>query len=784
VRWLCWIGVWVWSAAALAAPSITGVSDKSRHINTATFTVSGATSADLNGQPVAIGTPVTVTMPQYHELTASDGTAVVKVRFIVKSSERGSSEDGIPPMTPHRLVPDAPSAFANGVLQLTVPARYPKNLPIPVAARLIKGLAFGPAAGEPLWLNGTVTSTADWPASPILLRRGWGSTLLPARNGGGTLEFAGSLHSLNSPASITIEDTTSWSSKSGVLTSTEDWGANARIWINSDLTLAAGVRLTIGAGSVIRCASGVDITVPPAASVAINGAAGNPVVFVSDAVNQRWGGFWLQPGSAGSRAELSGSHTLFCGWGADDDWLDTAPHDEISNHRPHQPLVAISQSASLSLVDCALIGPIDLQGQRSGAFAMNDGSLNLTRCLVQRCITGGQQNRGSVEIHSCALLEMVEPGVDVDGPIFVDEDNDGLYLVPGDGRTYRLSRTVIGWCRDDGIDTGASGGGATLASDCWFENCTHEAISNSGANRRPESLRGVHFNNGQAMECGYGSGGVGPQSLIDRSLLIGNMVGARYGDNYGGGSWSYGGTLTVRDSLLLHNTFHDAWAIEFTSWAYQNQRLSLTSSRLTHPGDLAAQSGVEDGANALWNPQSDGPLLAPFMPVPDSEVGADLTVSKRQDTQAAMPSEFTVRLSSFSSRPVMVPWRILGKPQLDSLEESVLAEGLLSFTPGETIQSFAPFLPANHGASVLAVELHSPTHAMVSGPPAFYLSPEATPPPDAGLSLARVGSRTFLVWSDPARSPLTGTDLVTWIARPDLTSPMLLTAEETRRFWR
>ena len=77
--------------------------------------------------------------------------------------------------------------------------------------------------------------------------------------------------------------------------------------------------------------------------------------------------------------------------------------------------------------------------------------------LVQRCITGGEQEDCPVfEIDASAFLEMNEPNVDPDSDAFSDADNDGLYLVPG-GNIFRLRKTVIGWVRDDGIDTGADG---------------------------------------------------------------------------------------------------------------------------------------------------------------------------------------------------------------------------------------------------------------------------------------------------------------------------------------
>lgn len=753
-------------SAGLAEIIITGVAPRSRHVNAATFTVTGADSAVLNGQPVAIGSPVTVTEARYHELVAGDGTARQTVPFIVKSAGRGSSEDGLPSFTPRPWVADAPSAFADGALRVLCPPRFPKNLPLPVAARLVKGAAFGAAAGDPLWLNGRV-AMASFPGESIRLRRGWGSSILPPQPAVmpvGHVDF--SVNGLAASVPLEIEETTVWTEKSGVIAGAEEWGVNARIYLTANVTVGPAGSLTIGRGSVVRCAPGVEICVRPGGLVRCAGTLAEPIAFVPDAAGRPWGGLWLQPQSGGNAARLEAEAVLFCCWGADQDWHDAAlppgePARSFSRHRDEQPLCAIGAGAVCALTDCALIGPVDVDGVRGTAFASANGTLRLDGTLVHRCTTGGQQNGGAVEIHSCAFLEMTEPGADIDSPAFVDEDNDGLYLVPGAGRTYHLSKTVIGWVRDDGIDTGASGAGATLCADCWFENCTHEAISCSGAGRVPESRRGVHFNSGQGMECGYGSGGSGPLSLLEDCAVIGNMVGARYGDNYGGGSWSYGGTMAVRRSLLLYNEFHDAWAMEFTAWAAQNQRLILQDSFVTNASNLADQNNIDDMGNALWDPARDGARLAPFMPVPGSAVGVDFAVYHRQQNLLHFPGLIRVQLSTFSSHMLQVPWRVVGKAAPDASEEEILAQGHVSFAPGEVAQSFAPALPEDHGKGFLAIVLGDADHAQATGAPLLFFARAEAPAPEILIPKAAGG------WSYQAlrREPAPDAGGLAWTAR-------------------
>ncbi len=723
-----------------------------------TITATG-TAASLDGAPFPLNTATAITAIGYHELTVTDG-ATTNYAFIVRNSGRGSSEDGIPTMRPFRLVMDAPSAFDDAALNIMAPAVYPKNLPIPVVARLTKGASFGTDAGDPLFLNGRVR-TGNFPANPILLRRGWGSTILNAATTGATTAFNASVNGRTANVPMVIEETTTWTAKTGTLASSEDWGSNGRIYVTGTVTVAAGGTLTIGAGTIVRCSPGVEFRVRPGGTMNVNGSTVAPVVFVPDNTSNLWGGIWLQPEAGASVARLTATGTLFCCWGADQNWFANVPAGEPAKNFPHhrnqQPCIATAAGAVCTLTDCAMVGPTGLNQTRGAALATNDGSLIFNRVLAQRCITGGEQEGCPVfEMDACAFLEMNEPGVDVDSDAFSDADNDGLYLVPG-GNTFRLRKTVIGWTKDDGIDTGADGDGSTLCYDCWFENCVHEAISNSGVDRVPHSHRGVHFNNGQGMECGYG----GPHSLVKDCAIIGNMVGARYGDNYGNNSGSSGsgtsqylGDITSDGSLLLYNYFHDSWAIDFSRWTYSNSpdlsavpprltKFVMLNTKVTKPGDLAVQNGAEDSGNSLWNPATDGALLAARMPVSGSNVGVDLLAAKRQDTYNAWPGTFTARLSTFSSREVTAAYTVAGKSAPEADTETIIASGNLTWLAGETLQTFTTALPVPNTYGVIVVTLGSPVNAEITGSSLLFFPSSGPPPADLTLVAKNAGGWSY-----------------------------------------
>ena len=158
----------LFAAATVAHAAVTPSNlNRSRYTTSVTITATG-TAATLDGAPFPTGVATAVTAVGYHELTVTDGTTTTYA-FIVRNSERSSTEDGIPTMKPFRYVLDAPSSFANAVLNVMVPAVYPANLPIPVAARLTKGAAFGATAGDPLFLNGKVRA-GNFPARAIWRR--------------------------------------------------------------------------------------------------------------------------------------------------------------------------------------------------------------------------------------------------------------------------------------------------------------------------------------------------------------------------------------------------------------------------------------------------------------------------------------------------------------------------------------------------------------------------------------------------------------------------------------
>ena len=754
------------AVSAQAAITISGVVDKTKYNNTVTFTVTAdpaaaTTTATLDGVATTVGSAVVVNAISYHELKAESRTAgnvlvdSKTIRFIVRDfAVRIDTEDGIPAHTPYRTVNDAPSAFAAGTLKVIAPAAWPAGLPIPMATVLRT------AANEALWLNGTV-GFGGFPGTTLPIRRGWGSVVAPAATTAGTLNVDAHVAGLTHNPAITIIAAPVFTSVSGALAANTTWPANSRIYVTGTLTVNAGVTLTVGAGSIVKIYSGT-ATNGTAAEIVVNGTLqvngvdGNPVVFAPDAAGGYWGGIELPVATS----IVNATYTIFTGSGEDETWFTT--HAGYSYHKPEQALFLLAGSgagtavgAQLHLTNCYCFSLAGVE--------MNSKTntwVDLQRTLMQRAVTGGELNGSKVTIDRSALMEF--PSEDA---TFVDGDNDAIYLTNGD---LSITSSVIGFGKDDGVDSGGEGGDNpyTAAADItpyactgnWFEGTYHEGNSLSGA--RNVSFTGcVFYNCGQGVEDGYSSGtGAnfdGPNATVDGCLFASNMVGVRWGDNYGGG-YSYNGSMEVKNSFVLNSLYKDAFsgnwhATNANAWLYETTAANTFGHPYfnVHNNYLSQPDALHHPTNTAWDAAANGALIAPYMPVPGSNVGVAISsYAPAQSDTAVYPGTFTVRLSTFSSQAVAVNWAVLGKVDPFGPAETTLAGGSLTFAAGETLKTIAAPVasPGNYG--LIHVALTNPVHAEVTGE-AWYFKPPAAANPNL-VARAAGGWRYRETRSDPA----------------------------------
>lgn len=716
-----------------AAITISGVTDKTKYDAQISFTVTAdpnavTTTATLDGANTTVGSAVQVTSFGYHELKAEsrNGTGGIVdsrlVRFIVRDVARGGSEDGIPPFTPLKTVNDAPSAFAGSILKIVAPTTWPAGLPIPMAAVLRNG------SNESVRLNGVV-GFGGFPQSTLQLRRGWGSIVAPAATQAGVLEVEASVNGISHNPTITIEASPSFSTASGVIASDTTWSSNSRIYVTNTLTINAGATLTIGAGTIVKLAPSVEVVVN--GTLQVNGADGQPVVFTPDDEGEFWGGIELP--AATSR--VNAQHTIFTGACEDATWFAT--HSGYSTHKDEQALFLLSGSAAqpgigaqLHLTDCYCFS---LRGQQMNS--KTNTWIDLTRVLMQRAVTCGELNGSKVTIDRSALIEFP-----IETANFVDGDNDAIYLTNGE---LSISNTVIGYTKDDGVDSGGNGGDNPFTSTLndvtpfanannWYEGTYHEGNSLSGT-RNVTYTGCVFLNCGQGIEAGYSASGTGdgPNAIADGCLFVGNMVGARWGDNYGSG-YNYNATFELKNSIVLNSLYHDLWSYDWNAWTYFDAT-SLNSffrpKFNVHDNKVSQPDTAHHPSNMAWNAASDGPLLAPFMPVPNSNVGVAVSsYGPSQSDPTNYSGTFTIRLSTFSSRPVSVDWTILGKLNAFSDSEQTLGSGTLTFAPGEISKIVSSMVASPANYALLRVALQNPMNAEVTGDSWYFKAPPAPTP--------------------------------------------------------
>ncbi|OHB62870.1 MAG: hypothetical protein A2Y77_00170 [Planctomycetes bacterium RBG_13_62_9] len=665
------------AAPALAKITVDGLEDKNVYKDQVSFTVrleaGYDSSAWLNGQPVATGVSIKIDEPEYYELNVYQRARVSRaeesrlVRFIIRAGDRGNTEWGLPRWTPYPMIDSASAEFAGAQLVVVTPAQYPLGLEVPVIARVED------VSGNRVGVNGSVRA-AGFQNHPLRLLRGVGSAFLPAAKEPNTISYTAEVASLAVPKKIVIEAATTWRTVTGNISSSTNWGENARIRVVDRLTIMPGATLIIGSGSVIVAEPGVQITVN--GRIAVNGTTQKPVVFTCRDRKVPWGGFVFETST--SQGQFTG--TILTGSGADPSWFDHNP-GHGSSHRHNQCLFYLSNGANVTLTDCWLVENHGQAGHGEKAY------LTMMRCLVQKCVTAGQYNGGALVLDDCALIEFPSAAAP-----YADADNDGLYLTGG---AHMLTDCLIGWSQDDGIDAGGSGAGSVTVRHCWFESSYHEALAWSGTQIRTV-IDSVALNCGQGYECGYEA----PDVNTVHCLSTANIVGARFGDNY---DWTYEGFLTVRASLLLFN-HRDVWGRAWDNWEVHLSQMDIQDNYLSAPDALYPK-------NRLWNPQIDPnqlQMLAPFLPTPADTVGIGLATLEDTLDPAALAAGIPVRLSTFTTSEVSVDYTI-------AAGNTPLAGGTLHFTPGETVKHIQFDVPPLTTSAQLRVTLSNPVNANLTG---------------------------------------------------------------------
>jgi hypothetical protein len=658
--------------------TVTGVADKQIYNNTVTLTVGTQAgfdySATLNWQPIAVGVPVLVNKADFYELrvdaTNQVGGAVTSAyrRFIVNATERGTTEQGLPPQTPFPVIQSSPAEVAGAHLRVIAPASFPVGYEIPVVAWIVDDQNHAVRA------NGLLTASGQ---NSIQLKRGVGSGFLATNQASGILNYAPSVAGVATNKAVALETNTVWTNVFGVLSGVTTWPAQSRIRVTGHLSVPAGSSLMIGAGAVVLLNPGVNITNNGA--ITINGTVEEPVIFMPNSRAQPWGGFFMRT----STGSLTGNGVIFVASGAD-------PNGG-AGHRPEQCLFLVDNAPSVSLTDSAAIY---LAGQLGHAYS--GGTFTYTRFLLQGATTGGEYTGSTWRVNDSAFIECPDASVN-----FVDGDNDALYLVSGN---HGFTNTVIGWTKDDGIDSGGDGTATLNYESCWFEATFHEGNSLSGA-KTVRSQNTVYIDCGQGLEDGYG----GPNAVANHCLFLGCQSGVRHGDNYKN-QYSYTGTITVTNSFVLNN-HRDVFGFNWNDAGWTNAWGQCFASN-----NFVSSFDTNFPNNTLWNPATEGWRLGTLGGVGRVGIGFGVRGSLAQQADG-----IPVGLSRFCTNEVSVDYVVDGT-------DGTHSTGTLVFPAGLT-RRFIP-RPANTNG-VWRMALLNAVNADVTGGKIFFgdLAVASNPPP-------------------------------------------------------
>jgi len=506
-------------------------------VNCETYMGHQVTKIILNGSEMDNPDVMDLTGAGYYRieiyLNRTDQATPEVIRIVILDPERGNADWGLPPWTPS--VAETGEIGVESV-RLVYPPAAPSGSSVPLIVLI----------GDEL-LGSDQNLDAEAGSVRFRIKRGVGSVQVPAASAGSAIKvdhqnFPMDINTMDSPPLLL----------SGVLPDDLDIPAGSYIRIKDDLTIPEGMSVTIGSGTFMIIDPGVNIY--NHGSISIGGTADAPVSVTCSNDGSWWGGFI----STAAGNEIEAHFTIFCRSG----YHNGGSYDWGHAHR--QALFYMEDGALL-LDHCYMT---DHAGQ---VFYPVSSDLSLTDCLIQRAKTGGQINQSELVMERCVFTDFPD-----DSYIYRDEDNDALYL---NETNAVINHSIFMYAKDDGLDSGASGGGEVTITNSRFESNFHEGAALSSGNNvtKLHTISNCIFTNcGQGLELGYSS----PYHLVqvDSCSFIANGIGIRYGDCY---DFPHHGYIHVANSESLENSWYDVWNMNREHWTADTSHMSFDHVTVT-----------------------------------------------------------------------------------------------------------------------------------------------------------------------------------------------------------
>jgi hypothetical protein len=443
------------------------------------------------------------------------------IRVVVLDPERGNPEWGLRPWTPSGVEPEV---IGSQEVHLVYPRSVPAGAVYPVVAVVGGELTSS--------LNNLKGSLGE---GTMMIKRGTGSTWI---SGGDQPEAMLIIDHRSFPIEPALMEGASLD-LSGELEESTVIPEDSYVRVSGNLTIPAGVTLTIEQGTYLSVDPEVDINLE--GSLLSRGTVEAPVVVTCSDPEGYWGGVI----GRGEGNLIEASHTLFgrSGFhaGGDYGW----------GHAYRQALF-YSENGSVRLDHCYMIDHI---GQ---VLYTQSSVVEMAYSLVQRVKTGGQINHTEVTVSHSVFTDFPD-----DSDQYKDDDNDALYLVDC---VAHISDSFFMFAKDDGIDSGSGNyGGDVTVTRCRFESVFHEGAALSGGTSNSDKIQrfyNCHFRDcGQGLELGFSF--ANHTVIADSCYFEQNGIGIRYGDNYDFGNH---GTLYVSNSESMDNVSYDVWNMDRTDW--------------------------------------------------------------------------------------------------------------------------------------------------------------------------------------------------------------------------
>jgi len=360
-----------------------------------------------------------------------------------------------------------------------------------------------------------LTSSVEQENSSVSIKKGAGSLTkkIVADN-----DINISIKNMSGTRQVMLPDTILKKSYVGTINTTpEAWDERYDRYITGDLIIPAGTELLIKAGTRILLGDKVNILIN--GTLVVEGTENKPVQFISIDWNFPWGGIEIKQ----STAKLK-----FC-------FLVNGGADEsrVFGHSQSQPVLKADHS-EVDLTSCYLI---DNVGKALGA---HKSRMNLDRCLISRCDTGGEFHYSLMNISYSYILDIPDDNSD-----FVDDDNDGFYFAgvfSEINEPSKVNNCFIITGKDDAIDHNAA---RLEINNCRLEGFMHEGVAGSNGNW-VKVYNTLVKSCEQGIEAGYGN----PKVYVDHCVVVDNDIGFRFGDSY---QWGCQGEMIVTNSILYNN---------------------------------------------------------------------------------------------------------------------------------------------------------------------------------------------------------------------------------------